>query len=88
MNNEDLISIGFEQIPHFTIGNVVEFNLDEHRTISASSVGTPNEMVFICEHDHTDHTKITDLVRIHNYDYNGYLTLEKIQGIIKFLTMK
>ena len=79
MKNEDLFDIGFKPIKHFNIGNNVVFNIDQNRTISASQIGTPNEMVFICEHDHNDHTIITDLVRIHNYDYDGYLTLERLK---------
>lgn len=86
MTNDDLIKIGFAKIPHFTIGDTVIFDLGRSRHLSASSVGTPNEMVFIgATDDDTDKKKITDLVCVHNYDYDGYLQEEKINGLIKLL---
>jgi len=88
MTNDDLIKIGFTAIPHFTIGDSVIFDLGRHRQISGSCVGTPNEMLFICEIDHVIKTKITDLVCLHNYDYDGYLTIEKVQMIIDSICMK
>ena len=85
MTNEDLIKIGFTKISHFTIANSVIFDLGRHRQLSAGCVGTPNEMLFICEIDDVDKTKVTDLVCLHNYDYDGYLTIEKVQKLIEVI---
>jgi hypothetical protein len=87
MTNNDLIEIGFKEIPHPTIGNAITYDLGRRRNLSASCVGTPNEIVFICEIDPQDKRKITDLVCVHNYDYDGYLTLEKINLLIKAILM-
>ena len=83
MINKDLLNIGFEEIPHFTIGETVIYNLGRHRQLSASSVGTPNETLWICEIDDKNDKVITDLVCLHNYDYDGFLTIEKIKQLIE-----
>lgn len=82
MTNEDLIRIGFEKIPHFTVTNAHIYKLGRHRHISIQCVGTPNEMMYICETSDQKEKKITDLVCLHNYDYDGFITEEKIKNII------
>jgi hypothetical protein len=82
MTNDDLIEIGFKKIPHFTIANSVIYPLGRHRHLSAGCVGTPNEMLWICETDDQNETKINDLVCIHNWDYDGVLTIEKVKMLI------
>lgn len=82
MTNDDLIVIGFQKIPHFTIANSVIYPLGRHRHLSAGCVGTPNEMLWICETNDQDGTLVTDLICLHNYDYDGSLTIEKVQNII------
>ena len=79
MNNDDLIKLGFIPIPHFTIGNSVTYDLGRCRLLSASSVGTPNEMIFIIQTDDDVPSKISDIICLHNYDYDGYITEEKIK---------
>lgn len=86
MTNYDLIQIGFKEIPHFTIANSVIYPLGRHRHLSAGCVGTPNEMLWICETDHENQTKITDLVCIHNWDYDGALTIEKVKALINIIS--
>jgi hypothetical protein len=85
ITNQQLIDIGFKEILHFTIGNNVTFDLGRDRNLSASGVGTPNEFLYICETDKDDKRKINDLICIHNYDYDGYMTLDKVQGLIDLL---
>lgn len=82
MTNNDLIKIGFKEIPHFTIGNTVIYDLGRNRQLSASSVGTPNEVLFICEIDSDDKNKITDLICLHNWDYDKELKIEKVKTLI------
>ena len=88
MKNEDLIELGFVTITHFTIGNIVTYKLGRNRELSAQSVGTPNEMLFITSHDDKDSKKITDIICLHNYDYDGYLTIDKVKEYIKLLEYK
>lgn len=82
MTKQDLIKLGFKEIPHFTVMDSVIFDLGRRRTLSAGCIGTPNEMVFICETDEKNDKKITDSICLHNYDYDGYLTESKIKSII------
>ena len=62
MTSDEIIEIGFEPIPHFTIGDTHTFNLGRDRHLSINSVGTPNETLWICSTDHDDKRKITNLV--------------------------
>jgi len=82
LSEEILLEIGFQKIPHFTIGNSMIYQLDRNRHLSIGSAGTPNEVLFICESDENDFRKITDLVCLHNYDYDGYLSKEKLETLI------
>jgi len=86
MTTEDLINIGFEAIPHYTITDSHVYKLGRRRHLSIGNVGTPNEMMWICETSDQDEKFITDLICLHNYDYDGYLTKEKIIGIINLIT--
>ena len=83
---DDLLSVGFEKIPHFTITNALIYKLGRHRHLSVGCVGTPNEMLWICETDDQDQRKVTDLVCLHNWDYDSYLTIEKVKGLINLIT--
>jgi hypothetical protein len=59
MSNQDLIDIGFKPVPTFTVGNCVTYDLGRRRQLSASCVGTANEMLFICELHHEIKDQIT-----------------------------
>jgi hypothetical protein len=88
MERQDLLNIGFKEIPYFTIGNSLIFDIGRFRYISVSSLGTPNEFVWICQASRKDLSKVTDLVCIHNYDYDGYITLDKVKSIIEVFKSK
>ena len=83
LTREFLLHLGFTEIPHFTVGGVMIFDIGRNRHLSISSIGTPNEILFIC---HQDNNTITDLVCLHNYDYDGYLSETKLRRIISALT--
>lgn len=86
MTNVDLIKLGFKPIPHFTIQNSVIYDLGRNRHLSAGDMGTPNEIIFIGEIDSEDDNKITDCICLHNYDYDGYITEQKVKLLIEALT--
>ncbi len=83
---DDLLNLDFEKMPHFTIGNTLIHKLGRHRQLSVSCVGTPNETLWITETDDQNEKRITNLVCLHNYDYDGYLTISKIKGLIDLIT--
>lgn len=85
LSEEDLISIGFERIAHFTVNKAMVYKLGRNRHLSIGNAGTPNEMLFICESDKDDFRKITDLVCLHNFDYDGYLSKSKLETLIQCL---
>lgn len=82
MTNQDLIAIGFKEIPHFTITNSVIYDLGRNRHLSAGGVGTANEMLWICYMEDRECEIMDDLVCVHNWDYDGALTIEKVQILI------
>lgn len=82
----DLKEIGFEPIGHFTVMNSYNYDLGRSRFLSLGSFGTPNEMLFILQRNTENPKTVDDAVCIHNYDYDGYLTKEKLQNIVTALT--
>jgi hypothetical protein len=86
MENKDLLDIGFKELNHFTIGNSVHYDLGRNRLLSGSCIGTPNEILAIMEVNEENNKKVDAIIILHNYDYDGYLTLEKITTLIKVLT--
>ena len=85
MIKDDYISLGFKPIKHFTIGGNLIYDLGRNRQLSASSVGTPNETIFICQISDEDEKEITDLVCVHNWDYDKEMTEDKLKMMINSL---
>ena len=85
MNTDDLIDIGFEPISSFTIMNSFIYKLGRYKHISISNIGTTNEMVWICVRNAQNEKEITDAICIHNYDYDGFLTENKLKTIINVI---
>lgn len=73
-----LLRCGFAQMPHFTIGNIMDIKLGRSRTLSVSCVGSPNEMVFIIEEEIT---KVKNIIVARNYDYDGKTYLHHLQNL-------
>ena len=82
MTNEDLEAIGFQKIPYSTVASSIVYDLGRNRQLSASAIGTPNEMLWISELGGSNSTQVTDLVCLHNYDYDKELTIQKVQTLI------
>lgn len=85
ITEQELLDLGFYKLPHFTISDPIIFDLPNSRSISIGNLGTPNEMVFLTQSDYDDYKNITDVITLHNYDYHGYITLDKIKDFIKLL---
>jgi len=83
---QELLDLGFEEVPHFTITNSLNYDLGRNRFLSIGDVGNPNEMMFIKEMSFEDKEKVEDLVCVHNYDFDGFMTIEKMTALITGLT--
>ncbi len=81
-----LIELGFKELPHSTITASLTYDLGRNRQLSFGSIETPNEMLYIYEIDDKDPRKITDLVCLRNYDYDGYTSISQIKSIINLIT--
>jgi len=86
MNREEFIEMGFKPLNHFTVADNLIYDLGRNRQLSAGSVSTPNEVIFICEIDENNPMEITDLLCIHNYDYDGLMTPEKLTKLLEVLS--
>jgi len=84
-DRQKLIDLGFKEIPHFTVTNALDYDLGRDRRLSFGAIGTPNEMLWLCQQEHDNYEETTDLICLHNYDYDGYITLEEVENIIKTL---
>ncbi len=85
LTKERVLELGFKELPHFTIQDSLIYDLGRNRELSIGCIGTPNEVMFICE---LDGDNITDLVCVHNYDFDGYLTEEKLSLLLTFLSTR
>jgi hypothetical protein len=88
MTRKELEDIGFYGLPHFTVANNLLFDLGRNRHLSIGDVGTPNEMMYLQEISSENPKEITDLVCVHNYDYDGYLTKKKLESLCYGITGK
>lgn len=80
MSPDDLIKIGFVDNTYIKIFPMFSYALGRNRFISIHSVGTPNEMVYLTEEENKE---VKALFVFSNYDYDGYLTIEKLLNLIK-----
>ena len=85
MTRDEVIKMGFKPLPHFTIMDSLNFDLGRNRHLSIGNIGTPNEIVCIYEIDNEDPKKVLEIIVLHNYDYDGYLTEERLQ---QFMCLK
>ena len=88
INKDWLLSIGFKELPTFTIMGSLNYDIGRNRFISIGCVGTPNEIMFLEELDIKDNKKITDLICIHNCDYDGHITKSKVIDLITIFNKK
>lgn len=86
MTKDEYIKIGFKSLPHFTVANNLIYDLGRNQQLSAGCVGTPNEMIFLCQKNSKNPIETTDLICIHNWDYDGEMTKDKLINLIKILT--
>ena len=88
MTRQELLDIGFNELPHFTVMNSIVYDLGRKRFLSVSGLGTPNEMIFIQQVDYKDvqEKNITDLIVFKNYDYDGCTNIETLKLIITAFT--
>lgn len=80
LSKGDLESIGFKALKHFTVGEQSKIQLSRGRFLSAMCVGQGNESIWLGHKDNDG--EITDLVCVHNRDYDGFITLEKLKALI------
>ncbi len=86
MSNEEFLSIGFVEYPHKVLNGNMRYELGRGREITIQNLGNPNEFVWLVQIDSENETQITDLICLHNYDFDGYLSLDKIKMLITAIT--
>ncbi len=83
LTEEWLLKFGAEKISHFTVSNSIILKLKRNLQLSFGNVGTPNFMVFIQE---VDGKYISDLMCIHNFDYEKQMYVHQLQNLYFALT--
>lgn len=83
LTREQCIDIGFKEVEHYTIMNSLVYEMSRRRVLTIGCLGQGNEVVFICEKSKVG-DNYTDLVCLHNRDYDGLLTLHKLNKIVNF----
>ena len=86
LSRQEVLDLGFKELPHFTIMGSLTYDLGRLRQLSLSSIGTPNEMLWIVQIA-DNKMDITDLICLNNYDYDGYMTKIKLENLIVSLTL-
>ena len=81
-----LKSVGFEEVPTFTVMNSLTLHLTRGRILSIGCVNEPNEMMFMQQMGEDNIAE--DLICVHNYDYDGYLTKPRMSQLYFGLTGK
>jgi len=85
VNNKALEKLGFKHNPIVLVSKQYLISLGRNRFLSVSDVGTPNEMVWLQNIEGRD---VTDLVCIHNFDYDGEIYIHQLQNLYFALTGK
>lgn len=49
MNKQEVLSLGFQEVPYYTILDSLVYELPRDRILSLGCLGTPNETLFLCE---------------------------------------
>ena len=81
-----LVRLGGEKLPYHNILNSIFFKVGRNRIVSVGNVGTPNEMIWLCQVNATNDKIIYDLICLRNYDYDGYTPVHTFQNLIHALT--
>lgn len=81
------LQLGFKELPHFAIGQPLVFDLGRNRHLSIGSISSPNLTVYLCE-TVIKSNDISDLICIHNWDYDKELYVHKLQNIVYDLSGK
>lgn len=82
IKEEFLLKEGFIKINTHLFSSLYEKDLGRRRKLKFSCVCTPNEVLMLSQTNHF--TKEEDLVCIHNWDYDGCLTEEKLLLLLDF----
>ncbi len=83
LTKEQVLELGFKELPHFTVMDSLVYDLGRRRCLSIGCLGTPNEMLFIGQLFNAE-DRYQDLITLSNFDYDGYLTLEKLSVLLTF----
>lgn len=80
MSRDEVKTLGFKEHDKPTLLRSLFYPLERNRFLSIGSLGTPNEMLFIAD----SFQYPENIIVLHNYDYDGYLTSCKLEGLLEF----
>ena len=83
LTEEILLKCAFQALPYFTVTNSHMISLGRERWLSIGDTENANQMVWL---QHIERRNVTDLVCVHNYDYDGRMALHQLQNLYYSLT--
>ena len=83
LTKEKAIEMGFKDTG-IMIGGNLEMELGRGRYLSLAHLGGPCEMFWVCWRERDT----IDTVCLHNFDYDGQLTYDKLKLLIDFFNYK
>jgi hypothetical protein len=88
LTKEILITNGFEPLPHKNLLNSLNLDLGHRKVLSVSLLGTGNQMISVFEVNMSDNKVIDDMVVLSNYDYHGFMSVDRFAALFFALTGK
>jgi hypothetical protein len=85
LTREALALLGFKDVQDIIMRSMC-YDIGRDRNISIGCIGEPNEMMFLVYRDSEDPRK-AEVITLWNYDYDGYLSIEKVQQLLTFFTI-
>jgi len=83
LTREQVKSLGFIEPPfEDLIRNSLLYHLPRRRFLSIGNIGDPNEMIFLGQRSDKDNTTVDDSICIHNWDYDGYMTMPSLKAML------
>lgn len=87
LTEQDLLDIGFKRTSYnVSMVQIMDYSLGRKLVLSVINVGTPNEMVMLCD-DLKHEYHVPEVIAIHNYDYDWFITKERINALINALKL-
>jgi hypothetical protein len=85
---QQLLNIGFLEEVSLSTCNSLFYDLSRNRMIMITGVGTEKEIGHLCEMSYPDDETYDQMVCFHDYEFDGYITIDRVMLLIYSITNK